>query len=90
MPVDRDPNIVRSGLSGRVTKHGLSVEVEIYRLEGDPMWALEVVDHERGSTVWNEQFKSDEEALAAFRTIIADEGIESFTQRKVIPFPKRP
>ena len=42
--MDRDPNIVRSGLSGKVAKYGLAVDVEIYRLEGGAMWALEVVD----------------------------------------------
>lgn len=88
--MDRDPNIVRSGLSGKVASDGLVVDVEIYRLESDPTWTLEVVDHEGGSTVWDEQFTNDEEALAAFKRVLADEGIGAFTERKVIPFPKRP
>ena len=88
--MDRVPNIVRSGLSGKVAKDGLTVEVEIYRLEGEPTWTLEVVDHEGSSTVWEEQFGSDDDALAAFRAVLADEGIGAFTERKVIPFPKRP
>lgn len=88
--MDRDPNIVRSGLSGRVTKNGFAVDVEIYRLESEQEWALEVVDHTGASTVWEDQFESDESALAAFRAVLADEGIEAFTERKIIPFPKRP
>ena len=90
MPLDRDPNIVRSGLSHRVAEHGTVVEVEIYRLEGQASLALEVVDHEGGSTVWEDEFGSDEEALKAFESVLADEGIGAFSERKVIPFPKRP
>ena len=41
---DRDPNIVTSGLSRTISKDGSKVEVLIYRLEHDPMWALEVVN----------------------------------------------
>ena len=88
--MDRDPNIVRSGLSGKVTKYGLAVDVEIYRLESDPMWTLEVVDNEGGSTVWDDPFNTDEDALEAFRTVLTKEGFGAFTERKVIPFPKRP
>lgn len=43
--MDRESNIVRSGLSGRVNQDLITLEVEIYRLEDDPSWALEVVDH---------------------------------------------
>jgi hypothetical protein len=88
--VDRDPNIVRSGLSGTVAEDGLTVAVEIYRLEDDLTWLLEVVDNTGTSTVWDDQFETDDGALAAFQTVLADEGIQAFTERKVIPFPKRP
>lgn len=88
--MDRDPNIVRSGLSDRVTKDGVTVEVEIYRLEDDPRWALEVIDPTGASTVWEDDFDSDESALAAFQEVLKAEGMEAFTERKVIPFPKRP
>jgi hypothetical protein len=90
MAVDRDPNIVRSGLSTTVAKDGLSVDVEIYRLEDEPRWVLEVVDNTGASTVGDDQFETDESALAAFQAVFADEGIQAFTERKVIPFPKRP
>lgn len=88
--MDRDPNIVRSGLSGRVAKDGLAVDVEIYRFEGEPRWVLEVVDSTGASTVWDDQFDTDESAFATFQAVLADEGIQAFTERKVIPFPKRP
>lgn len=88
--MDRDPNLVRSGLSGRVSKDGIAVDVEIYRLEDDPKWVLEVVDATGASTVWESEFDSDESALAAFREVLKAEGMETFTERKVIPFPKPP
>ena len=87
--MDRDPNIVRSGLSGRVSKDGLAVDVEIYRLESEHEWALEVVDHTGASTVWDDRFASDGDALAAFRAALAEEGIGAFSERKIIPFPNR-
>ena len=39
--VDRDPNIVISGLSGDFTKDGVTVEVHIIRLEDGKDWTLE-------------------------------------------------
>lgn len=51
--------------------------------------ALEVVDHTGASTVWDDVFDSDESAFAAFRAVLAEEGMEAFLERKVIPFPKR-
>ena len=87
--MDRDPNIVRSGLSGRVSKDGLVVDVEIYRLETESEWVLEVIDHTGASTVWDDRFASDDDALAAFRAALAEEGIGAFSERKIIPFPYR-
>jgi len=41
-----DPNLVLSGLARRVSQDGHSFQIEIYRLENDPNWSLEVVDEE--------------------------------------------
>ena len=41
-----DPNIVSSGLSQRIIVEGHEFQIEIYRLEGDPTWTLEVVDED--------------------------------------------
>lgn len=51
MTGERNPNIVTSGLSGIVTEQGITVEVHIIRLENEPGWTLEVVNHSRISTV---------------------------------------
>ena len=83
----RDPNIVRSGLSRSVTADGLTVEVEIYRLEDQPGWALEVIDQDGTSTVWEVPFLTDEQAFGAFETALRQEGMAALIGRSnVIPF----
>lgn len=74
-----DPEIEYSPLCDEVTRNGLTVRVQIYRLKvGDPGWSLEVVDHEGGSTVWDNLFATDHEALAEFSETLRVEGIDSF------------
>ena len=41
--IERDPKIVKSGLSRTVKKDGVTVEVSIIRLEHETEWSLEVV-----------------------------------------------
>jgi hypothetical protein len=85
----RDPNIVHSGLSGLVTKDGVTVEVSIIRLENEQDWTLEVVNSSGTSIVWDEQFSSDEDAHAEFQRAVAEEGMTIFLdQGKVIPFKR--
>ena len=42
-------------------------------------WTLEVIDSAGTSTVWDDQFDTDEEAKAEFNRCIAEEGIVSLT-----------
>ncbi len=85
-----EPNIVYSGLSRKIVVGGLDFRVEIYRLEHEPHWALEVIDKDGTSTVWDEQFKSDQEALDEVLKAIRDEGAAAFVDRgNVVPFQKR-
>ena len=87
---DRHPNIITSGLSRTVTVDGVTVVVNIYRLEHDAQWALEVVNEVGTSTVWDAPFDTDEEAYAAFQLTVEEEGMEAFLDRtNVIPFPRR-
>ncbi|WP_242122378.1 hypothetical protein [Sphingomonas lacusdianchii] len=87
---ERDPNIVNSGLSRTVTVQGARIEVMIYRLEHDPQWALEVVNENGTSTVWDNLFDTDQEANEAFELTLRDEGIDAFLDRSnVIEFPRR-
>ena len=88
---DRDPNIIASGLSRRITEDGVTVRLEIYRLEHDPKWALEVVNDAGTSIVWDDLYDSDDDAYAAFRQTVAEEGMRAFLDdSNVVPFPTRP
>jgi hypothetical protein len=84
---ERDPNIVNSGLSRKVTCDGVTVKVSIIRLEHEKEWSLEVVNSANTSIVWDELFPTDEAAYAEFERTVAEEGMRTFPDRgKVIPF----
>jgi hypothetical protein len=77
--IDEDPEIEESPLSGIVSREGMTVRVEIYRLvEGDESWTLEVIDHEGGSTVWDDRFATDQDAYDEFYRTLETDGIGSF------------
>ncbi len=73
-----DPKIITSPLSGPFSEGGLTVDVQIYHLENSK-WALEVIDSEGTSTVWDDQFDTDQAAKAEFNRCIAEEGMVSLT-----------
>ena len=74
---DRDPKIIYSKHSGPYADKGHVVDVHIYRTEIHKEWALEVVDKAGTSTVWDDQFASDDEAWLVFLKTMEEEGIES-------------
>ena len=59
-----------------VTRNGKTVKVEIYS-SGKNDWILEVVDKDNNSTVWDDQFDTDDEAFQEFERTLKEEGIES-------------
>ena len=72
--MDTEPELVFSPLSRTVSLEGRSVEVYIYR--GEPgRWILEAVDEFQNSTVWDDQFETDQRALDELLRTISDEGI---------------
>jgi hypothetical protein len=84
---ERDPNTVKSSLSRRVTRDGITVAVEIVRLEDETKWSLEVVNAKNTSIVWDELFATDEDAYAEFERTVAEEGMRTFLDKEnVIPF----
>ena len=84
---ERDPNIVTSSLSGVVTEQGVTVRVNIIRLENEPGWSLEVENENGTSTVWDDLFATDDAAHAAFRHTVNEEGLRAFLEQAVvIPF----
>ena len=75
-----DPKIINSPLSGSFTEAGITVDVQIYRLE-DTKWSLEVIDSEGTSIVWDHLFDTDEAARAEFERSVAEEGLIAITAR---------
>ena len=67
----RDPNLVKSSLSRTVTRDGITVGVEIVRLEGETGWSLEVVNAANTSIVWDDLFSTEEDAYAEFERTVA-------------------
>ena len=49
-----------------------------HRDENESGWILEVIDEENASTVWDEPFDTDREALDAVMKVIDQDGIRSF------------
>jgi hypothetical protein len=84
---DDEPNLVRSEKSKRIVVDDYPFSIDIFRLETDKTWTLEVVDHKGTSHVWEEQFNSDTEARDAAIQALQTEGALAFMRgNNVIPF----
>jgi hypothetical protein len=60
-----------------ITRDGKTVSVEIY-CSPESDWTLEVVDEMNNSTVWDDQFKTDDQAYEEFLKALEEEGIDAF------------
>ena len=78
--MEDEPPFVKSPLSQRITRQGVTVAVEIYG-DGEDAWILEVVDSQGTSYVWDDHFATDQEAL--------DEAIREF-ERDPMEFSGKP
>lgn len=85
--VEEEPNLITSSKSQQVIVDGYPFSIEIYRLEDQSEWSLEVVDCDNTSHVWDDLFKSDKDARNAAITELETEGALSFMRGdNVIPF----
>lgn len=75
--MNEEPNLEISPLSQELTSAGRTVSVEIFRLEGELGWVLEVVDEHNNSTVWDDAFETDSAALTEAKKTILAEGVKS-------------
>lgn len=71
-----DPTPRMSPLAQHVTRDGKTVRIDIYE-NGKGSWLLEVVDEYWNSTVWDDSFASEQEALAEALKTIDEDGIDS-------------
>ena len=86
---DDEPNLVTSGKSRKIFVDGYPFSIDIYRLETDKAWTLEVVDYKNTSHVWDQQFKSDKKARDVAIEAIETEGALAFMRgNNIIPFRK--
>lgn len=69
-------DLINSPLQQHYTVGGHTVEICIYHMP-DTAWTLEVVDEHGNSTVWNDEFETDQAALDEVMRTIRDDGIES-------------
>ena len=77
---DTDFKLVYSPLCRQVSQDGRTVDVHIYRGEHEETWMLEVVAEDGSSTVWDDRFQSDHDALAEVTATILAEGIAAFDE----------
>ncbi|MGV0959417.1 MAG: UPF0149 family protein [Limnohabitans sp.] len=69
--------IIHSPLEQTYSADGHNVDIHIYRI-ADSLWVLEVVDERGTSTVWDDLFETDKQALEEALMAIETEGISSF------------
>ena len=83
-----DPKILISPLSRDIHVDTIKYTVEIYRLEDQDEWTIEVIDSRRTSTVWPDAFRSDQDALNYVLSLFQHEGSEALAiAAEIIPFP---
>ncbi|WP_280545981.1 MULTISPECIES: hypothetical protein [unclassified Halomonas] len=73
-----EPELIQSPLSQSITRDGHTLQVDIYRLEEEVDWLLEVVNADGTSHVWDDRFTTDQAALGALHAAIDEEGIGVF------------
>lgn len=69
---DQEMEIIESPLSQALSRHGVTVQVEIYG-DGQGKWILEVVDDRGTSHVWDDLFDTDHLALAEAIRVLDEE-----------------
>lgn len=78
---DPEPELIESPLNRSIERGGRRLKVNNVRLANERGWSLEVVNDHNTSTVWDDQFQTDRDADAAFKTALADEGFEAFLDK---------
>ncbi|GEM_PF-973929 len=76
--------IIQSPLSQTLTEDGITIEIIIFRDADEDEWTLEILDHNDGSTIWEDGFETEEEALEEALRAIEEDGIASFAKALAI------
>jgi hypothetical protein len=88
--MEREPNLISSGMSRRIVEEGITFKVDIYQLEGGDGWTLEVVLEDGTSIVWDDLFDYDQTAFEEAVATIRNEGAVAFANggSNVVPFKR--
>lgn len=79
--------LISSPKSQSFVVDGYRFDIEIYRLDFETGWTLEVIDQDGTSHVWDEQFPSDRDARNAAVTALQEAGAITFmTNDTIAPF----
>jgi len=70
--------LIYSRLCRSYTEDGHLLEIQIFRLEGNVTWQLDVVNEDGTSVVWDEPFATEQQAYEAFCDMLEREGIDAF------------
>lgn len=73
-----EPELIQSPLSQTIIHDGHTLQVDIYRLEEETDWLLEVVNDDGTSHVWDDRFATDQAALDAVHEALDEEGVAAF------------
>ena len=74
--MNKEYEVKMSPLSQRMEIDGKEIDVQIYE-DGEGGWLLEVVDEFNNSTVWDDPFPSDQEAMKELQRAIQEDGVDS-------------
>ncbi len=77
MPDYDENDLIVSLLDQMYTKDGKSVKIEIYRMPDTP-WNVQVVDDFGNSTVWDDEFETDKDALHFVLAELVRDGIDEY------------
>ena len=65
-----------SALCQTLTRDGKTLQIDIYD-DGEGGWLLEVIDEYNNSTVWDDSFSDEQEALNEALRTVEEEGIDA-------------
>lgn len=78
--MEDEPILQISPLSQMISSGGKTVRVEIFKLDDEDEWSLEIEDEFGYSSAWDETFKTETAALTEAKKAILAEGISSFVE----------
>ena len=73
---EENTDIIESALFFRVEDEDTHVDVQIYRLEEQNFWTLVLVNADGVSTVWDDEFPTEDAALQKAVDAIEEKGLK--------------